>query len=106
MPAPKALIELIRDSNQVFIKTENYVPAHITATNPKGTIGEDWSEDKMRDYLYSEAMLNNSNGGAYDNGRSISIFVGDAKYHSWVQHFKVTKVTEGSLWTYQWELVK
>ena len=107
MSAPLELINLIRRSTvPVFVKTDNYVAAHISPSEPGAAIAGDWDEDRMRDYLYGEAMLNNTAGSGFYNGDPISIFVGDAKYHSWMRHYRVRKVMLDSLWTYEWELVK
>lgn len=100
------LIALIRQERAVFIKTDNYVPAHITAS--KKTIGEDWSEDRLRDYLYGEAMLNYNYGGplSKDEKATVSIFIGEAKYHSWIRHYRVSKTVPADRawdWTYTWE---
>ena len=102
------LITFLRSTRgRMFVKTENYVPAHLTPTKDGGLIGDDWSEEKMRDYLYGEAMLNN--GGSDKDfslcRKSISIFFGDAQYHGWVRHYRVRKVDCGSTWTYEWERV-
>jgi hypothetical protein len=102
----KELIELIRNERKVFIKTANYVPAHITATDK--TIGQDWSEDRMRDYLHGEAMLNYNYGGPLSKGETVSIFIGEAGYHAWVRHYRVSKAVINDKWngTFTWELVK
>jgi len=92
------LISLIRNNKSVFIKTDNYTPAVITATN--NTIGEDWSEDRLHDYLYGEAMLNKGNG-------MFSIFIGDI-HHYWIRHYHVCLLPNSNpaIRTYSWNRIK
>lgn len=97
--APDELIEVIRQSERVFIKTDNYVPAHITASEGKN-IGEEWDVERMRDYLYGEAALNKGKG-------TVSIFIGDAKYHSWIMHYQVTLLPKtDNDWSYEWNRIR
>lgn len=101
MTAPKFLVDAIRNASAIWIKTDGYVPAHITANEGK-TIGDEWTEDRMIDYLYGEAMLNHKDG---EFPPFVSIFVGEAKYHAFVVHYHVRKVSCDSTWTYEWTRV-
>jgi hypothetical protein len=104
MSAPQELVDLLRASNvPVFVKTDNYVPAHIGLVPGSRTVGDDWDEERMRDYLYGEASLNNR--GGYARRGYVMIFLGDAKYHSWVRAYRVTFTGDVATGSYLWERI-
>jgi hypothetical protein len=101
MPVPADLVALMCDSNvPLFVKTDNYVPAHIGLVPGHRTIGEAWDEARMIEYLTQEAALNDK--GGWMKGNRCMIFIGDAKYHSWVRAYRISIDADGS---YHWERI-
>jgi hypothetical protein len=100
MSVPQALLDQIRGSNTpLFLKLDGYVPAHVGLTDKAKSIGDDWSEERLIQYLYGEADLNyNGLNVDFKEGRaSVSLFIGDAKHHSWVQHWQIRVQQEPSV---------
>jgi hypothetical protein len=93
---PQELVDFLRSEKTIFIKTDNYVVAHITA-NEGLKIGNEWSDARMKEYLIKECELNYNK---LSNGQTINIYFGDAKYHQWIRHYQVKlMVTNEYLWT-------
>ena len=74
-------------AQSVFLKADNFVPAHMTRTKAQGkdTFTRDW----WCHYLLQECY---TNGLPLARGETINMFIGDALHHSWIMHYQVTKV--------------
>lgn len=107
MSAPQVLLDAVRCSHAVFVKTENFVPAHLNKNPEDKDLGVLWGEERLRQYFAGECDLNyrSPDLDVRLGRKSFSIFVGDSAHHSWIMHFHVRVVLAPEGDRYEWSRV-